>query len=430
MDALWKRCAEALRAEIGEKDYALWVEPLKVAPKTTAGTLTLNAPNQQFVKHVTENYLGQIQSFAKFASRGEAEQVLIQVPSDTPAITEKKLRQQQLNPQFTFDQFFVGESNHMAFETARHVLENLGSSEHNPLFLYGSTGLGKTHLMHALGHEVQAEGKRVLYMTSEQFINQFVSSVRGDNVDAFKKKTRDCDLLLVDDIHMLAKKDKSSLEFLSLFNDLIASGKQLVLAADRYPSSMTDFDERLKSRFSWGLSVGVEPPDFDTRVGILTKKAERVSKQLPTDCAEFIARHVVANVRELEGALNKVVAVARFKDTPIDLPLVQNALKDIISIRQQTASLPNIQKVVSEHFGLNIKELLGKKRTRAIARPRQIAMHIARKLTSLSYPEIGAAFGGRDHSTVMHAVDTIDKMIVDDHQVEQDYQQIMRLLER
>jgi len=281
-----------------------------------------------------------------------------------------------------------------------------------------------------LGHEVQAEGKRVLYMTSEQFINQFVSSVRGDNVDAFKKKTRDCDLLLVDDIHMLAKKDKSSLEFLSLFNDLIASGKQLVLAADRYPSSMNDFDERLKSRFSWGLSVGVEPPDFDTRVGILTKKAERVSKQLPTDCAEFIARHVVANVRELEGALNKVVAVARFKDTPIDLPLVQNALKDIISIRQQTASLPNIQKVVSEHFGLNIKELLGKKRTRAIARPRQIAMHIARKLTSLSYPEIGAAFGGRDHSTVMHAVDTIDKMIVDDHQVEQDYQQIMRLLER
>ena len=195
MDALWKRCAEALRAEIGEKDYALWVEPLKVAPKTTAGTLTLNAPNQQFVKHVTENYLGQIQSFAKFASRGEAEQVLIQVPSDTPAIKEKKLRQQQLNPQFTFDQFFVGESNHMAFETARHVLENLGSSEHNPLFLYGSTGLGKTHLMHALGHEVQAEGKRVLYMTSEQFINQFVSSVRGDNVDAFKKKTRDCDLL-------------------------------------------------------------------------------------------------------------------------------------------------------------------------------------------------------------------------------------------
>ena len=347
---------------------------------------------------------------------------------ETPA---KNHRRRLLNPLFTFSLFVEGRSNQMAAETCRKVLTQLGASQHNPLFLYGPTGLGKTHLMQAVGNALlQAKpNARVMYMTAESFVQDFVSSLQQGKVEEFKKNCRSLDLLLVDDIHLLAGKEASLVEFFYTFNALLDESKQIILTSDRYPKELTELDARLVSRFSWGLSVGVEPPDIETRIEILLKKAENIGVDLPRNCALFVAQQVVANVRELEGALNKVVAISRFKGTDIDLDVVRESLKDVLAIRARTISTENIQRVVSEYFRIPLKEIVGPKRTRIYARPRQLAMGLARELTGDSFPEIGMAFGGRDHSTVMHACEKVLSLREQDPIFNEDYRNLQRLLQ-
>lgn len=464
MYQLWTDCLTRLRQELSENVYAMWIRPL--IAEDHHDILRIYAPNPYWTKYIQDNHLELISILAEQMSEGRVRQVEILVdsrpgeivaPSEQPATTSAALtanpiskakkensdsnsnsnnvsktnKKRLLNPQFTFSLFVEGRSNQMAAETCRKVLTQLGASQHNPLFLYGPTGLGKTHLMQAVGNALlQAKpNARVMYMTSESFVHDFVSSLQQGKVEEFKKNCRSLDLLLVDDIHLLAGKEASLVEFFYTFNALLDESKQIILTSDRYPKELTELDARLVSRFSWGLSVGVEPPDIETRIEILLKKAENTGVELPRNCALFIAQQVVANVRELEGALNKVVAIARFKGVPIDLEVVRESLKDVLAIRARTISVENIQKVVSEYFKIPHKELIGPKRTRIYARPRQLAMGLARELTRDSFPEIGNAFGGRDHSTVMHACEKVLSLRDEDPIFNEDYKNLLRLLQ-
>ena len=471
---VWAECLNTLRNELSDNVFTMWIRPLHAEERDNA--LVLLAPNHYWTRYIQEHHLDQIRHLVAKASDGRICDVHIQVDSRpgevisqaqnaaispanpiTPAqsntpfsrqVTDKKItetmpeesgssskgsssqKKRQLNPSFTFALFVEGRSNQMAAETCRRVLTQLGESQHNPLFLYGPTGLGKTHLMHAVGNALlQAKpNARVIYMTSENFVQDFVSALQRGKIDEFKQNCRSLDLLLVDDIHLLTGK-ASLVEFFHTFNALLDESKQIILTSDRYPKELTELDPRLVSRFSWGLSVGVEPPDLETRIEILLKKAESNGIELPRNCALFIAQQVVANVRELEGALNKVVAISRFKGSSIDLEVVRESLKDVLAIRARTMSIENIQRVVSEYFRIPLKELTGPKRTRIYARPRQIAMGLSRELTSDSFPDIGEAFGGRDHSTVMHACDKVRELCQVDPAFNEDYQNLLRLLQ-
>ncbi|PZT85289.1 MAG: chromosomal replication initiator protein DnaA [Acinetobacter sp.] len=462
---LWTDCLNSLRQELSDNVFAMWIRPL--VAEEAEDTLRLYAPNPYWTRYIQEHHLELISILAEQLSEGRVRQVDILVdsrpgailsPTEQPATTTAALntvaaptrvkkevaevastataknlnsKKRLLNPLFTFSLFVEGRSNQMAAETCRKVLTQLGASQHNPLFLYGPTGLGKTHLMQAVGNALlQAKpNARVMYMTAESFVQDFVSSLQKGKVEEFKKNCRSLDLLLVDDIHLLAGKEASLVEFFYTFNALLDESKQIILTSDRYPKELTELDPRLVSRFSWGLSVGVEPPDIETRIEILLKKAENSGVDLPRNCALFIAQQVVANVRELEGALNKVVAIARFKGSQIDLDVVRESLKDVLAIRARTISVENIQRVVSEYFRIPLKELIGPKRTRIYARPRQLAMGLARELTGDSFPEIGMAFGGRDHSTVMHACEKVQSLKDEDPIFNEDYKNLLRLLQ-
>ncbi|WP_343598222.1 chromosomal replication initiator protein DnaA [Acinetobacter sp.] len=464
---LWTECLTRLRQELSDNVFAMWIRPLVAEEQD--GTLRLYAPNPYWTRYIQEHHLELISILAEQLSEGRVRQVEVLVDSrpgailkasEQPATTTAALqnepasrstpvaakrdqeqtaltapakinKKRQLNPLFTFSLFVEGRSNQMAAETCRKVLTQLGASQHNPLFLYGPTGLGKTHLMQAVGNALLQvkPNARVMYMTAESFVQDFVSSLQKGKVEEFKKNCRSLDLLLVDDIHLLAGKEASLVEFFYTFNALLDESKQIILTSDRYPKELTELDPRLVSRFSWGLSVGVEPPDIETRIEILLKKAESSGIDLPRNCALFIAQQVVANVRELEGALNKVVAISRFKGAPIDLEVVRESLKDVLAIRARTISTENIQRVVSEYFRIPLKELVGPKRTRIYARPRQLAMGLARELTGDSFPEIGMAFGGRDHSTVMHACEKVQSLREEDPVFNEDYKNLMRLLQ-
>jgi len=461
---LWTDCLTRLRQELSDNVFAMWIRPL--VAEEVEDTLKLYAPNPYWTRYIQEHHLELISILAEQLSEGRIRKVEILVdsrpgailsaaeqPATTTAALEsspmptqhvkakkdkeyevvsaKNVKKRQLNPLFNFALFVEGRSNHMAAETCRKVLTQLGESQHNPLFLYGPTGLGKTHLMQAVGNALlQAKpNARVMYMTAESFVQDFVSSLQKGKVEEFKKNCRSLDLLLVDDIHLLAGKEASLVEFFYTFNALLDESKQIILTSDRYPKELTELDPRLVSRFSWGLSVGVEPPDIETRIEILLKKAESSGIDLPRNCALFIAQQVVANVRELEGALNKVVAISRFKGSAIDLEVVRESLKDVLAIRARTISTENIQRVVSEYFRIPLKELVGPKRTRIYARPRQLAMGLARELTGDSFPEIGMAFGGRDHSTVMHACEKVQSLRDEDPIFNEDYKNLMRLLQ-
>ncbi|WP_227540881.1 chromosomal replication initiator protein DnaA, partial [Acinetobacter baumannii] len=378
---LWTDCLTRLRQELSDNVFAMWIRPL--VAEEVEGILRLYAPNPYWTRYIQENHLELISILAEQLSEGRVRQVEILVdsrpgsilssseqpatttaalqtapipqpakvkrepePVANTAVSSKSSKKKLLNPQFTFSLFVEGRSNQMAAETCRKVLTQLGASQHNPLFLYGPTGLGKTHLMQAVGNALlQAKpNARVMYMTSESFVQDFVSSLQKGKVEEFKKNCRSLDLLLVDDIHLLAGKEASLVEFFYTFNALLDESKQIILTSDRYPKELTELDPRLVSRFSWGLSVGVEPPDIETRIEILLKKAENSGVDLPRNCALFIAQQVVANVRELEGALNKVVAISRFKGAPIDLDVVRESLKDVLAIRARTISVENIQR--------------------------------------------------------------------------------------
>lgn len=409
-------------------------------------TMVVNVPNQYFASYVEKNHLSQIQTILYQLEPTLPIHVQIQIDKGnaiTDAVGTQELGEQKvtlvkneqqrsfqyIDPHFTFDQFVTAKSNQIAYSICRETANNLGQSKNNPLFIYGATGLGKTHLMQAIAHEILKQGKSFYYFTSDKFVNQLVNSLRKQKIDEFKDKIKKADLLIIDDIHVIAGKQKSSEQFLLLLNDFMSKNKQVILASDKHPSALTDFDERLKSRLAWGVAVALEPPELETRIQILQKKSKAQEVNLPKECAIFIAQHIIANVRELEGALNKVLAISRLLNQPIHLELVQMALKDLIAIRVQAVSMDNIRKVVAEFYDISVKDLMGKKRLRHIARPRQVAMSLARELTNNSFTEIGQSFGGRDHTTVMHACEKVQELCVSDLMFDKDYRSLKLMLQ-
>lgn len=443
-DALWLKCVDELKYQVPDNIFTMWIRPLSASMHDN--TMVVNVPNQYFASYVEKNHLSQIQTILHQLEPTLPIHVQIQIDKGnaiTDAVSTQELGEQNvtlvkneqqrsfqyIDPHFTFDQFVTAKSNQIAYSICRETANHLGQSKNNPLFIYGATGLGKTHLMQAIAHEILKQGKSFYYFTSDKFVNQLVNSLRKQKIDEFKDKIKKADLLIIDDIHVIAGKQKSSEQFLLLLNDFMSKNKQVILASDKHPSALTDFDERLKSRLAWGVAVALEPPELETRIQILQKKSKAQEVNLPKECAIFIAQHIIANVRELEGALNKVLAISRLLNQPIHLELVQMALKDLIAIRVQAVSMDNIRKVVAEFYDISVKDLMGKKRLRHIARPRQVAMSLARELTNNSFTEIGQSFGGRDHTTVMHACEKVQELCVSDLMFDKDYRSLKLMLQ-
>jgi chromosomal replication initiator protein len=448
--AIWPSCLERLQEELPQNLFNMWIRPLQA--EEGVQTLKLLAPNPFFVRHIADKYLNRIRELTIDLSHGKLQQVVLEVgnkqdrevvashaatlkpskPSSSLTSSDSLPRlTSNLNPLFTFENFVSGKSNQLAFAACHQVAEKPGSTGHNPLFIYGPTGLGKTHLMHSVGNAVLKANPsaRILYITSERFVGDFVTALQRDLMNDFKRLYRSLDVLLIDDIQFFAGKGGSQEEFFHTFNSLLEGSRQIILTSDKFPREINNLDERLKSRFAWGLTLQVEPPELETRVAILMKKAEQNGVILPQPSAFFVAQHVQANVRELEGALNKVIATARFKGKPVDLDLVKESLKDILAVRAKQISIENIQKVVAEYYRIPLRELTGKKRNRSYARPRQVAMALSRELTAHSYPEIGHAFDGRDHSTVIHACEKIEDLRRSDPNMAEDYNNLLRLLQ-
>ena len=443
-DALWLKCVDELKYQVPDNIFTMWIRPLSASMHDN--TMVVNVPNQYFASYVEKNHLNQIQTILHQLEPTLPIHVQIQIDKGnaiTDAVGTQEFGEQKvtlvkneqqrsfqyIDPHFTFDQFVTAKSNQIAYSICRETANNLGQSKNNPLFIYGATGLGKTHLMHAIAHEILKQGKSFYCFTSDKFVNQMVNSLRKQKIDEFKDKIKKADLLIIDDIHVIAGKQKSSEQFLLLLNDFMSKNKQVILASDKHPSALTDFDERLKSRLAWGVAVALEPPELETRIQILQKKSKAQEVILPKECAIFIAQHIIANVRELEGALNKVLAISRLLNQPIHLELVQMALKDLIAIRVQAVSMDNIRKVVAEFYDISVKDLMGKKRLRHIARPRQVAMSLARELTNNSFTEIGQSFGGRDHTTVMHACEKVQELCGSDLMFDKDYRSLKLMLQ-
>ena len=404
---VWRRCLERLQAELPSQEFNIWIRPLQV--DVSANELRLLAPNEYVRDQVSLSYLERINAELQCLQAGAA-QIEVAVGT-TPAVMtlgSRKpplgVRHTELNPGFTFHSFVEGKSNEMAKAASMQVADNAGQS-YNPLLLYGGVGLGKTHLMQAVGNAILARRPqaKVVYLHSQRFVQDMVQALQDGTMAGFLAYYRSVDALLIDDIQFFANKLRSQEEFFHVFNALVESGHQMVLTCDRYPREIEGLEERLRSRMVWGLTVAVEPPELETRVAILLKKAENERVVLPSDVAFFIAERVQSNVRELEGALKRVVANSRFTGTPLSIPQVRQALRDLLAIRERQISIDNIQKIVAEYYKIRMSDLLSKRRNRSVARPRQMAMALAKELTQQSLPEIGDAFGGRDHTTVLHA---------------------------
>lgn len=337
--------------------------------------------------------------------------------------------QPHLVENYTFNNFVEGKSNQLALAAARQVAQNPGDS-YNPLFLYGGVGLGKTHLMHAVGNALKLENPsaRVVYLHSERFVADMVKALQLNAISDFKRYYRSVDALLIDDIQFFAKKDRSQEEFFHTFNALLEGGQQMILTCDRYPKEIDGLEERLKSRFGWGLTVSVEPPELETRVAILMKKASQARVDLPPDAAFFIAQKIRSNVRELEGALKRVIASAHFTGNPIDIDLIRESLKDLLALQDKQISQDNIQRTVAEYYKIKVADLMSRRRSRSVARPRQVAMALAKELTNHSLPEIGDSFGGRDHTTVLHACRKIKELRETNSDIREDYKNLLRSL--
>lgn len=337
--------------------------------------------------------------------------------------------QSNINQTFTFGSFVEGKSNQLALAASRQVAENPGGS-YNPLFIYGGVGLGKTHLMHAVGNSLrdQKPNAKIIYLHSERFVADMVKALQLNAINDFKRFYRSVDALLIDDIQFFAGKERSQEEFFHTFNALLEGGQQMILTCDRYPKEIDGLEERLKSRFGWGLTVAVEPPELETRVAILIKKAQQAKVNLPNDAAFFIAQRIRSNVRELEGALKRVIASAHFTGSPINIELIRESLKDLLALQDKLVTIDNIQRVVSEYYKVKMSELLSKRRTRSVARPRQVAMALAKELTNHSLPEIGEAFGGRDHTTVLHACRKVKELQETSRDMSDDVKHLLRAL--
>ena len=446
--SLWSHCAQILEEELSDQHFNTWVRPLQAVEGE--GALRLLAPNRFVVDWVNTHLLPKIGEILSRIVPGDVPIVTVDVGSRPPAALTEAVPQHpaqlvaaqnlsrlpqgiviggRLNPDFSFDSFVVGKSNQLAKAAAQQVSENPGKA-YNPLFIYGGVGLGKTHLMHAVGSVIRKRNPdaRVAYVHSERFVSDMVKALQHNTMNEFKTAYRSLDALLIDDIQFFAGKDRSQEEFFHTFNALLEGQQQVILTCDRYPKEVNGLEERLKSRFGWGLTVAVEPPELETCAAILISKAESASVALPEDVAFFMAKRIRSNIRELEGALKRVIANSRFLGQEITVDFAREALKDLLSLQAKLVTIENIQKTVAEYYKVRVVDLLSERRNRSIARPRQVAMALSKELTNHSLPEIGDAFGGRDHTTVLHACKRIRDLRAEDQRLGQDYQQLLRTL--
>jgi chromosomal replication initiator protein len=439
--SLWTRCIGALEAELPERQFNTWVRPLQAMEGN--GALKLLAPNRFAVDWINANLLPRIGELLRDESGGDVPIVTVEVGSRAaplrgapPATLAAPGRRAEglvvgarLNPDFSFTSFVEGKSNQLAKAAARQVAENPGRA-YNPVFLYGGVGLGKTHLMHAIAHLVKQRDPeaRVAYVHSERFVSDMVRALQHNSMNEFKTAYRSLDALLIDDIQFFAGKERSQEEFFHTFNELLEGQHQVILTCDRYPKEVEGLEERLKSRFGWGLTVAIEPPELETCVAILMTKAQVVGVTLPEEVAFFIAKRIRSNVRELEGALRRVIANSRFTGRAITLEFTKEALKDLLSLQAKLVTIENIQKTVADYYKVRMADLLSKRRSRSVARPRQVAMALAKELTSHSLPEIGDAFAGRDHTTVLHACKRIKSLRDTEQRMKEDYSNLLRTL--
>ncbi|WP_027960518.1 chromosomal replication initiator protein DnaA [Halomonas halodenitrificans] len=484
--ALWQQCLDTLQDELSSQQFNTWIRPLQ-AEEGEGGELCLLAPNRFVRDWVSDKFAKRITELLRELSPARPPKVVLSVGSRrtaprpqprelgtpvsamprqpaAPAVHTRSRgdvadeveiessreeapparrpggeRQVQvegslkhtsgLNPNFTFETFVEGKSNQLARAASRQVSENPGGA-YNPLFLYGGVGLGKTHLMHAVGNALagRRENARVVYLHSERFVADMVKALQLNAINDFKRFYRSVDALLIDDIQFFAGKERSQEEFFHTFNALLEGGQQMILTSDRYPKEISGVEERLKSRFGWGLTVAIEPPELETRVAILMKKADQAKVELPHDAAFFIAQKIRSNVRELEGALKKVIADSHFMGKPITQDFIRESLKDLLALQDKQVGVDNIQRTVAEYYKIKLADLLSKRRSRSVARPRQVAMALAKELTNHSLPEIGDAFGGRDHTTVLHACRKVKQLQEESSDIREDYKNLLRLL--
>jgi len=451
--ALWDQCLQRLEQELSDQQLNTWIRPLQT--EESNDQLCLFAPNSFVSDWVKQHFLQKIidicqqidtdrdisvkldvgskkpQAVINAVSRPKA-QATKAPPSAPPSIVEAPLEEHlehHLNIGHTFDNFVGGKSNQLAKAASIQVVENPAGS-YNPLFLYGGVGLGKTHLMHAVGNKILLNNpsSRIVYLHSERFVSHMIKALQHNRMDEFKQFYRTLDVLLIDDIQFFAGKERSQEEFFHTFNALLESGSQIILTCDRYPKEIDGLEERLKSRFGWGLPVCIEPPELETRVAILHKKAEEFGIELPNEVAFFIAKRIRSNIRELEGSLRRVMATANFTGKPITLEFAKETLRDLIALHDRLVTIENIQKTVAEYFKIRISDLHSNSRSRSITRPRQVAMALSKELTNHSLPEIGSAFGGRDHTTVLHGCRKIAELRQSDSKIDEDYINLLRIL--
>lgn len=458
--SIWNRCLSQLESELNPLELNTWIRPLQV--DESASSVRLLAPNRFVVEWVRDNFYSRIEEICQALAQPNSITVSLEVGSSLiekktqvdlnraaqsvpiaqaprsiaaqntryrEPIPSNKTLHHNLNRTFTFDSYVEGKSNQLGRAAAMQIAENPGVA-YNPLFIYGGVGLGKTHLMQAVGNMMLETNPnaRVVYLHSETYVREMITALRQRTINEFKQFYRGLDALLIDDIQFFAGKEQSQEEFFHNFNALLEGKQQIILTCDRYPKEVDGLEERLKSRFGWGLTVAIEPPELETRVAILQTKAEEVGMDLPHEVGFFIAKRIRSNVRELEGALKRVMANSQFTGSPITLEFAKDALKDLIAVQEKLVTIENIQKTVAEYFKMRVADLLSKRRSRSIARPRQIAMSLSKELTSRSLPEIGDAFGGRDHTTVLHACRKVNELRQSDHKIAEDYSNILRIL--
>ncbi len=449
-ESLWNRCLRVLESELPEQQFNTWLRPLQSIGRE--GELCLLAPNRYVIEWVTQNSLPRIQELVRAFAEGDAPQIVLEVGTRplAPALPEPVpltngsgkappgrssrglpvvVLGSRINAEFTFANFVEGKSNQLAKAAALQVADNPGKA-YNPLFIYGGVGLGKTHLMHAVANRIKERNPdaRLAYVHSERFVGDMVKALQHNTINDFKTAYRTQDALMIDDIQFFAGKEKTQEEFFHTFNALLESQQQVILTCDRYPKEVDGLEERLKSRFGWGLTVAIEPPELETCVAILMSKASLSKVELPEEVAFFIAKRIRSNVRELEGALRRVVATSHFTGRAITLEFAKDALRDLLALQERLITIENIQKTVAEYYKIRIAELLSKRRSRSIARPRQVAMALAKELTNHSLPEIGDAFGGRDHTTVLHACRRIKELRETERRISEDYLNLLRTL--
>ncbi|MDX1678303.1 chromosomal replication initiator protein DnaA [Arsukibacterium sp.] len=454
--SVWQNCLQALQAELPAQHFSMWIRPLQA--DSSADSLILYAPNRFVLDWVREKYLNRILELIQDYCGDDAPRLKFDVgnsqqqtkrppgnshlphaevspagnqplPPETAEPAPKTIVRSNVRANYTFTNFVEGKSNQLARAAASQVADNPGTA-YNPLFIYGGTGLGKTHLLHAVGNGILAKkpDAKVIYMHSERFVQDMVKALQNNAIEEFKRYYRSVDALLIDDIQFFANKERSQEEFFHTFNALLEGNQQIILTSDRYPKEIDGVEDRLKSRFGWGLTIAIEPPELETRVAILMRKAQENQIRLPEEVAFFVAKRLRSNVRELEGALNRVIANANFTGRPITIDFVREALRDLLALQDKLVTIENIQKTVAEYYKIRVADLLSKRRSRSVARPRQMAMALSKELTNHSLPEIGDAFGGRDHTTVLHACRKIESLKEETHEIKEDFQNLIRTL--